>query len=150
MGPPAKGLPVRRDASKWRSSARRVFKTKPSSTVSLPFSNCPTHKRLTPTFSHLGHVKTANIAKAKNEFSRLIERVKQGETILITERDRPVACLQPLDASSPVLESLQASGLLSPPSGKLDLARFLAAPRPAVESSRSLLAAIVAEREETR
>lgn len=95
-------------------------------------------------------MKTATIVTAKNQFSRLIERVKHGETILITERDRPVARLQPLDASSPALESLQACGLLSPPAGKLDLARFLAAPRPAVGASRSLAAAILAEREEAR
>ena len=33
------------------SSVRSAFKTKPRSTDSLPFSNCPTHKRLAPTFS---------------------------------------------------------------------------------------------------
>lgn len=40
-------------------------------------------------------MKTANIATAKNELSRLLRRVKRGETIVITERTRPVARLPP-------------------------------------------------------
>lgn len=95
-------------------------------------------------------MKTANIATAKNQFSRLIDRVKHGETILITERDKPVARLQPLDSAEPALGALHASGLLTPPAGRLDLAAFRAAPRPSLESARSLSAAILAEREEGR
>lgn len=95
-------------------------------------------------------MRTANIAMAKNQFSRLIDCVKHGETVLILERDKPVARLQPLDAVDPPLDSLHASGLLTPPAGKLDLPAFLAAPRPALDSARSLSAAIQAEREESR
>lgn len=93
---------------------------------------------------------TANIATAKNHFSRLIERVKQGETILITERSKPVARLQPLEATDPALEPLHANGLLNPPVGQLDLAEFLKAPRAALDSAHSLASAILAGREEGR
>lgn len=95
-------------------------------------------------------MKTANIATAKNQFSRLIERVKQGETILILDRDRPVARLQPLEDSDLSLDAIVASGLLSPSVGKLDLERFLAAPRACLAPEQSLSSAIVAEREESR
>jgi prevent-host-death family protein len=40
-------------------------------------------------------MKTATISEAKNQLSRLISRVKRGETVLILDRDRPVARLVP-------------------------------------------------------
>jgi prevent-host-death family protein len=38
-------------------------------------------------------MKTVTIAEAKNQLSALIERVRQGETIVITDRGLPVARL---------------------------------------------------------
>jgi prevent-host-death family protein len=38
-------------------------------------------------------VKTATITQAKNQFSALVDRVRHGETIVITDRGRPVARL---------------------------------------------------------
>ena len=95
-------------------------------------------------------MQTANIATAKNQFSRLIDQVKQGETIVITERNRPVARLQPLAAGGTPLEALHASGLLSPPQSSLNVLAFLAAPRPAVLAGHGLRDAILTEREEGR
>lgn len=95
-------------------------------------------------------MKTANIATAKNQFSRLIDRVKHGETILITERDRPVARLQPLATVESSLDAIHASGLLSPPEGTLDVSAFIAAPRAVTTPSASLAAAIIEEREDGR
>ena len=96
-------------------------------------------------------MKTSNIASTKSHFSRLIELVKQGETILITERNKPVATLQPVGLESPAgLEALHASGLLAPPSKVLDLPAFLAAERPVLSSGASLAGAILEEREEGR
>ena len=40
-----------------------------------------------------GQVKTATITEAKNQLSALIDRVRHGETIVITDRGRPVARL---------------------------------------------------------
>lgn len=40
-------------------------------------------------------MKAATITEAKNQFSALIDRVRHGETIVITERGRPVARLVP-------------------------------------------------------
>ena len=38
-------------------------------------------------------MKKATITEAKNKLSALIDRVRDGETIVITDRGRPVACL---------------------------------------------------------
>ena len=99
-------------------------------------------------------MKTANVAKAKNELSRLLRRVKRGETVLITERSRPVAQLQPYVGSGPTdgrFARLHEAGLLTPPAGApLEVTGFLAARRPKLAAARSLTAGILAEREESR
>lgn len=40
-------------------------------------------------------MKTASISQAKNQLSALIDQVRHGETVLITDHDRPVAQLVP-------------------------------------------------------
>jgi prevent-host-death family protein len=39
-------------------------------------------------------MKTATITEAKNQLSALIDRVRHGETVVITDRGRPVARLE--------------------------------------------------------
>src|SRR5678809_661438 len=39
------------------------------------------------------HMKTATLTEAKNQLSALIDLVRHGETIVITDRGRPVARL---------------------------------------------------------
>lgn len=87
---------------------------------------------------------------AKNNLSRLIEMVKGGETIVITDRHRPVAQLAPLSGIESPWAALHASGLLSPPSAPLEVALFGQAPRPIVSPAASLVAAVIAEREAGR
>ncbi len=41
-------------------------------------------------------MKTATISETKNRLSALLDRVRHGETILITDRERPVARLEPV------------------------------------------------------
>jgi len=62
----------------------------------------------------------ANIATAKNELSRLLRHVKRGERVIITERNHPIAQLQPFvanehDPDSPALAPLYEAGVLTPP-----------------------------------
>lgn len=97
----------------------------------------------------------SNIASAKSQFCRLIGLVKQGQTVLITERNKPVATLQPVSqpvsqAFSADLEALHASGVLTSPGKTLDVAAFLSAPRASLTVENSLTQAILAEREESR
>jgi prevent-host-death family protein len=96
-------------------------------------------------------MKKANIAIAKNQFSRLIKLVKRGQPVLITERDHPVACLQPVAESEPILARLHAMGVLNPPqTAAFDWKAFRKQPRPRLPARESLAAAVVAERSETR
>jgi len=41
-------------------------------------------------------VRRATISETKNGLSALLDRVRHGETILITDRNRPVARLEPV------------------------------------------------------
>ena len=94
-------------------------------------------------------MKTANIATAKNQFSRLVQRVKRGESILITERNKPVAQLVPVQETDEVIARLIAEGKLLPPKGPpLDVKAFLKMPRPKLPEAKSLSRAVLEEREE--
>lgn len=62
-------------------------------------------------------MKTASISATKNQLSALIEQVRHGETILITDHDRPVARLTPIatengQAGSDELALLERKGIL--------------------------------------
>lgn len=99
---------------------------------------------------------TANVATAKNELSRLLRRVKRGERVIITERNHPIAQLQPFsatgaDAPAPAFAALYEAGVLTPPATPgLDVAAFLALPTAALPAGQTLATAILAEREEGR
>ncbi|MHB9006078.1 MAG: type II toxin-antitoxin system Phd/YefM family antitoxin [Limisphaerales bacterium] len=96
-------------------------------------------------------MKTASIAMAKNQLSRLLRQVRGGESILITDRNQPVARLQPVAESSATIGRLEAAGILAPPvGGALDVTAFLATPRPPLSATDSLVKAVLAEREEGR
>lgn len=51
----------------------------------------------------------------KNNLSRYLDRVRQGEEIIVTDRGRPVARLSSLDHPSDRLAALIASGAVRPP-----------------------------------
>jgi len=65
---------------------------------------------------------TANISKTKNELSRYLDAVRGGETVVIMDRNRPIAQIQPLSpetgAGSARLRELEASGLISRPKSR--------------------------------
>lgn len=62
---------------------------------------------------------TANISKTKNELSRYLDAVRGGETVVILDRNRPIAQIQPLSpetgAGSARLSELEAGGLITRP-----------------------------------
>lgn len=96
-------------------------------------------------------MESANIATAKNQLSRLLQRVKRGETVLITERDKPIAQLGPVRATSDIVARLVAEGLVRAPDGPpLDMKAFLKMPRPKLTENTSLSGAILEERQEAR
>lgn len=62
-------------------------------------------------------MKTASISQTKNQLSALIEQVRQGEMIVITDHDRPVAKLVPVGNDNHVdavgeLSMLERKGII--------------------------------------
>ena len=96
-------------------------------------------------------MKTASISQTKNQLSALIDQVRQGETIVITDHDRPVARLVPAqmekgELSTGALAQLERKGIIRRGNGA---AHRLSAPiKPRGEASA--LAALLNDREQGR
>jgi prevent-host-death family protein len=69
-------------------------------------------------------VATVGVKELKNRLSHYLDRTKQGEEVVITDRGRPVAVLQPLRPDTTAngldvrLARLAAAGWLNLPSGR--------------------------------
>ena len=50
----------------------------------------------------------------KNNLSRYLDRVREGEEVIVTDRGRPVARLSALDAATDRLAELIAAGVVRP------------------------------------
>jgi prevent-host-death family protein len=103
---------------------------------------------------YFSFMKRASVTYAKNHLSRLLDGVRRGESVLITDRNVVVAELVPVSAegagSDERLSALIREGLVSPPKRKLKVAEFLARPRPRLEAPASLVRAVLEDREESR
>jgi prevent-host-death family protein len=96
-------------------------------------------------------MKKASISATKNQLSSLIERVRQGETILITDHDRPVAKLTPIGTesrseSAGQLSALERQGIVRRGHGK----KCRLAPPAKPVTGASAVAALLEERETAR
>jgi prevent-host-death family protein len=92
-------------------------------------------------------MRRATITEAKNGLSALIDQVKAGETILITDRGVPVARLEP---TSPVdwdarLARLERQGLIHRGTG--DVRKILERPLVKTVDGSSVVALLLEERE---
>lgn len=99
-------------------------------------------------------MKIASITEAKNQLSALLEKVRNGETILITDRDRPVARLEPVGADDRMdahgrLAHLERSGIIRRSSVSSAKAVLKKRP-PKANKGQSILRALLAERDEGR
>ena len=97
---------------------------------------------------------TVSISGTKAKLSELLERVKAGETITITNRGVPVAQLVPLNGGREVdwdarIASLGRRGLITRPKKKPDMKAFLAA-HPPVELGGDVLEELLRERRDLR
>jgi prevent-host-death family protein len=98
-------------------------------------------------------MKKASLTETKNRLSALIDEVREGETILVLDRGRPVARIESAVGDSPGgpgrLERLERRGLVRRAARKLpaDLLR-LRPPRAA--AGASALGELLAERESGR
>jgi prevent-host-death family protein len=93
---------------------------------------------------------TASISEAKAKLSALLDRVKAGEEVTITDRGVPVARIVPIGVGEvdwdERLARLARAGLVRLPKKKLDVEAFLA--RPLARSRASVLEALLEERRE--
>jgi prevent-host-death family protein len=96
-------------------------------------------------------MKTASISQTKNQLSALIDQVRQGETIVITDHDRPVAKLVPApaengDEAAGALANLERKGIIRRGNGER---RRLAAPLK-LRDKASAVATLLDDREQGR
>ena len=95
-------------------------------------------------------MRTVNIAELKNKLSAYITYAKAGETIVIRDRNTPVAQLVPFVADDGLSEEerqLVADGILRPGRRPRDLSRLWSMPEAKVEGNAGTQA-ILDEREE--
>lgn len=96
-------------------------------------------------------MKTATISETKNALSALLDLVRHGETVLITDRSRPVARLEPVAAAEVGgpdegrLVRLERAGVIRR-ARRARLDEILRVPPPAPESGGDILAALLDER----
>ena len=99
-------------------------------------------------------MKTVTITESKNRFSALIDRVRQGETVLILDRKVPVARLEPArpipeDGDAATVSQMERCGLLRRGTGVLP-AGFLTRRLPRLAVGASAVERLLKEREEGR
>jgi len=101
-------------------------------------------------------METVSITKTKNNLSALIDKVKRGETILITDRGRPVARLvTAVDEVDPEarhgrIERLERAGILRRGGGSEKRPALEGPPTRRRPQRPSALAALLDERERGR
>ena len=64
-------------------------------------------------------MKSATITEVKNQLSSIIDRVRAGETVIVTDRGQPVATIEPVRADADDearLVRLERSGVIRPAS----------------------------------
>jgi len=100
-------------------------------------------------------MKTATITQTKNGLSALLDRVRHGETIVITDRSRPVARLEPVptaESGGPDegrLARLERAGLMRRGCGGPDQ-EILRTDPPRPRRGADVLAALLDERRSGR
>jgi len=99
-------------------------------------------------------MKVATISQTKNNLSALLDKVRHGETILIVDRDRPVARIVPVQTSDVPdqegrLRRLERAGLIRRGTGGA-VAEILRGRPPKPLKGGDILKALLAEREEGR
>jgi prevent-host-death family protein len=100
-------------------------------------------------------MKKVSITEAKNRLSALIDSIKGGSPVLIVDRGRPVARLEPLrggakgDEQEGRLSRLIREGIVRPAKVPLSRSLFTDQP-PRLKGGTSVVAALIEERREGR
>jgi prevent-host-death family protein len=108
--------------------------------------------RLTQEHSYDGHMMKAKIADLKNNLSRYLDHVKAGRTVMILDRNTPVARIVPLtkvrghaETDEARLTRLERSGLIRRGTG--GSLQWLLRREPAKVEGASLVEELLKERE---
>jgi prevent-host-death family protein len=95
-------------------------------------------------------MKRASISEAKNNLSALIDRVKAGASVLIVDRGRPVARLEPVKSSEDErVVRLVRDGVVRP-ARTPPVTSTWASPPPRPKATASVLQALLDERRDDR
>ena len=97
-------------------------------------------------------MKKASITEAKNNLSALIDRVKGGSPVLIVDRGRPVARLEPVTSSGSTdqrLATLVREGVVRPARAASPRVVMTSKP-PRAKKGASAVRALLEEREDGR
>jgi prevent-host-death family protein len=95
-------------------------------------------------------MKSATITEAKNGLSALIDRVRAGESIVITDRGIPVAVLEPatrLVDTEDRLAKLERAGLIRRGKGGRSILELLSTPPAKLLTDVDVVAMVIEERE---
>ena len=94
-------------------------------------------------------MRSVNVAKLKNELSKYLAFAKQGEEIVVRDRNLPVAKLIPFSAETTEDQELLlvAQGKMRLPKERLDLKKFWKLPMPRVSGDKAVRA-LLADRDE--
>ena len=93
-------------------------------------------------------MKTATVTEAKNGLSALLDQVKAGQSVIITERGVPIARIEPMTSvedSDGRIERLERAGILRRGKGPVPL-ELLMTPPPEFEGGPTLSEIIIEER----
>ena len=93
---------------------------------------------------------SVNVTELRSRLSTYLNKARNGEEVLIRDRNLAIAKLVPLSSAEGAGEGLlelAAQGLVRLPDRRLDLKAFFALPAPKIPLSK-LRAAVEAEREE--
>jgi len=94
-------------------------------------------------------MKSATITEAKNGLSALIDRVRAGESIVITDRGIPVAVLEPatrlVDAADRIAK-LERAGIVRPAKDPTAITRLLETPPIKLSKDVDVVAIVLEER----
>ncbi len=93
-------------------------------------------------------MKTATITEVKNGLSAIIDRVKAGESIVVTDRGIPVVVIEPVSEHVDLddrLARLERAGIIRRGNGKVPL-ELLRTPGPTPKDGVSIVDAVIEER----
>jgi antitoxin (DNA-binding transcriptional repressor) of toxin-antitoxin stability system len=95
-------------------------------------------------------VEKATISQLKNRLSAYLKKVRAGATVLIFDRDQPIARLERIEASGRVddrIRRLEKAGVVKRPTRALRLESLKPMPEP---SGRSVVEALLEDRRDGR